>query len=409
MKTGVFGVDPELFVVRGSSPKATSLHVVDHLVDYREVSDNNSNPIKAACQPDGFALEFINKPTTCRDYIVPSLAAKFQTLYNEEFGAEGLRLSAKASMQLNQLSLKGELPMGVKEYGCVPDRNAYTFEEQTPEWPEYQDDWRYLGGHIHLSLPGFPEAKVGLRGERQMSGSSLSDDDQLLVGAALALVWDALVALPMVAMLGETNDYGEARRRTYYGRAGSHRVKPYGVEYRVLSGMILQSPFMFSWALGAIRKAAKEMPNILGISLPQQYDLENGVLDADDFSGKVERFFETADLDRIRKAIDEHDVAAARNIYKNNEVLKTVYMQPFVNMLMQADQEGIPLDMNFHRAWALESRITNHMYEGVEKLMNTAQLYRDGYVTQAKKLVTRMPQLKLLEKPVHKAAWARGR
>ena len=38
-----------------------------------------------------------------------------------------------------------------------------------------------------------------------------------------------------------------AKRRELYGKAGAYRVKPYGVEYRVLSNFWLKSPALMQW------------------------------------------------------------------------------------------------------------------------------------------------------------------
>jgi len=51
----------------------------------------------------------------------------------------------------------------------------------------------------------------------------------------------------------------ETKRRSLYGKAGAHRVKPYGVEYRVLSNKWLASKELMAWAFRASKKAADDL------------------------------------------------------------------------------------------------------------------------------------------------------
>jgi hypothetical protein len=50
-------------------------------------------------------------------------------------------------------------------------------------------------------------------------------------------------------------DKDNAVRRKKYGRAGEYRVKPYGLEYRVLSNFWLRHYVLWSFASGLVRQA----------------------------------------------------------------------------------------------------------------------------------------------------------
>lgn len=92
------------------------------------------------------------------------------------------------------------------EFGCEPDINAWT--RQVNPRPRATDRYlRSAGGHVHISW----------------------DDPDMEQRFELIKACDVFCSLPA---LWEDND---TRRRELYGKAGAMRVKPYGVEHRVLS------------------------------------------------------------------------------------------------------------------------------------------------------------------------------
>jgi len=190
----------------------------------------------------------------------------------------------------------------------------------------------------------------------------------------LTLWWDAHVAVPTVAMLGHVNDYGEAERRTYYGQAGSHRIKEYGVEYRVLSGAIMLSPFLLGWAMGAIRQAttlSNTIRSLVEIKWDGNDETFEAVLSADQVHTKVGEWFENTrlNLDGVRDIIDNHDVEGAREYVENNLEVENVYLPNLVWTMVDADKVGVGLPTNIADAWAMNQNIENHVYIGCEKLM----------------------------------------
>jgi hypothetical protein len=184
-----------------------------------------------------------------------------------------------------------------------------------------------------------------------------------LVGAAATLLYDAFVGVPFVAAIGETNDYGEARRRTYYGQAGSHRVKPYGVEYRVLSGMLLSSPFMLTWVLGQVRMTSQKLyQGLKGFAGMKEESMRSQIHDW------VGDQFHKYNFEDCRKIINSHDVAAARDHVK--QFKSSLYAPKFINAMIEADKKNIGINMNIAEAWAIDRKIYDHSYPGVEGLMS---------------------------------------
>ena len=380
-----FGLDPELFLVKGASNYATSVHLIDF--KGKTVKSDTENPVASMVKTDGFAVEFTNTPSGCRDYIVPSMAAglkDFLTTWPE------YTLSAKASMTLTGVSVKGRTPTGVCNYGCIPDRNAYTLEEKTAPGDHYHNQKRYIGGHIHYGLHGFPEErKQTVYTMEHLPLYSYGQDWMNIVGAAYTLIWDAYVGVPMVALLGNANDYGEEMRRTYYGQAGSHRIKKYGVEYRVLSGALMMSPFILGWAMGAMRAIIRTSALLKPFALTYQtmagQKAQTGPRHCEAYTpdlvtAEVEKWFkkDSLALRDVKEIINTHDVKAARDYVTAHK--DEIYNYPFVKVMIDADKKGIKIPTNISKAWALETAtIKNHQYKGVEKLMRGDTIKKEQF------------------------------
>ncbi len=369
-----FGLDPELFVVKKGASKATSIHLLPNFKGQK--SKDKTNPIYAHSKTDGFAFELTNDPSSCRDYILPAMATAIQDFLKKY---PKYTLKAMASMELTARSTKGETPEGVCNYGCIPDRSAFTLLEKTPPTDTYHNQSRYIGGHIHFGFRGFPEFTNYPNPSNQSADKSVTQSESWreAVAAAVTLWWDIHVAVPMVAMIGHSNDYGEAERRTYYGQAGSHRVKSYGVEYRVLSGALMLSPFFLTWALGAIRWACNNQTirQIAGVTIGERdYTPLTTVANIHNLVGE---WFndKQLDLDGVRSIIDNHDVEGAREYVNENlnvgnkDKGDKIYFGHFVRTMMEADKAEIPLPTNIKQAWRTGKKIANHRYPGVEKLM----------------------------------------
>lgn len=117
----------------------------------------------------------------------------------------GLSISSRSSGLFNPEQLKTEQAM---LFGCDPDINAWTGEINPP--PEPPPLFRSAGGHIHVGFPA-TELTKGLKWNELIK-------------------WmDLYLGVPSIL------EDPDKERRQIYGKAGSFRVTPYGVEYRVLS------------------------------------------------------------------------------------------------------------------------------------------------------------------------------
>lgn len=111
-------------------------------------------------------------------------------------------------------------------FGCEPDYNVYLKDINSP--PAKGGNLRCCGGHIH----------VGFDFEN-------NQENQENIIKAL----DITLGLDSVLLDRDT------RRKEMYGKAGSFRFKPYGVEYRTLSNFWIKNPQSISWVYDKVEKA----------------------------------------------------------------------------------------------------------------------------------------------------------
>ena len=106
-------------------------------------------------------------------------------------------------------------------FGCSPDYNVYTGEENPPIDAGVAGRMRTASGNIHI---GFPEA-----------------DDHPAYRSNVIRALDIYLGMPSVLF------EKDGERRRLYGKAGAYRPTPYGVEYRVLSNFWLTDEKYMRW------------------------------------------------------------------------------------------------------------------------------------------------------------------
>lgn len=122
-------------------------------------------------------------------------------------------------------------------FGCDPDFNAYTLEEN-PSIEVTNPNMRTCGGHIHIGY----------------------DKPNELVSAMLIKALDITLGLPSI--LKDPDN----RRRSMYGKAGAYRIQPFGVEYRTLSNFWIFDKELVKWVYNGVVTAI-DLVNSGAISL----------------------------------------------------------------------------------------------------------------------------------------------
>lgn len=199
------GADPEVFLFDGDTP-VPGIGLIGG-------TKEEPQPVKfGAVQEDNVLAEFNIDPAKSQkeflrnlDMVMRQLAARVAPL----------QLKVQASQHFTKEALMAAGPQAIR-FGCDPDYNAWT--QEVNETPSPFTTLRSAGGHVHL---GFDLTKV----------------DPFSVARSM----DIFLGIPSVLLDDNTE------RRSIYGKAGSCRPKPYGVEYRTLSNFWLRSNVLMRW------------------------------------------------------------------------------------------------------------------------------------------------------------------
>jgi hypothetical protein len=205
------GADPEIFV--GKRNEIVSGHHLPFGTKETPLPTTNGS-----VQVDGLALEVNVRPSKTRFEFVKNCGAVMHDLERLVKEADNeMYLVIQPTARFTPQYLES-LPDTAKELGCNPDWNAYTLSEN--ERPKADGNFRTAGGHIHIGWG---------------DGFNPSSLEHIAQCAMVAQQLDYTVGLASL-------DYDrDALRRELYGKAGSFRPKPYGMEYRTLSPMWLLS------------------------------------------------------------------------------------------------------------------------------------------------------------------------
>ena len=228
----LFGADPEMFVVdeKGELVCAEGL-----------IPGTKAQPYKVeggAVQVDGMAAEFNIDPadnffdfSNRIDMVIGQLKAMLP---------KGYDLVARPAVTFPE-EVFDNAPDCAKELGCTPDYDAWTGAANPPPDASKFPRLRTASGHIHIGWT---------------DGASLSDPDHVRNCFDLVKQLDYFVGAWSV--LEDTDN----TRRSLYGKAGACRIKPYGVEYRVLSNFWLTTPERRVLVWNRVQDAIKSMSKV---------------------------------------------------------------------------------------------------------------------------------------------------
>lgn len=217
-----FGSDPEIFSrdKKGQIvPAFTFLpSKTDPLkVDVTYPSEGQSS-FPAYIYNDGFQAELRANPHGCVAYVVDSIRTGLKGIWEKSNGAS-LVLDNAPMIPIEVLQ---ETPDEHVILGCDPSRNAYNMGGACVGDPRALR-YRFTGFHIHAS--GWRLSK------------DIEKNEQLLVPYVKA--FDSVLGVFFVAAGAHLES---AKRREFYGLAGEYRLPPHGLEYRVLSSVVMAHP-----------------------------------------------------------------------------------------------------------------------------------------------------------------------
>lgn len=205
-----FGCDPELFCVndKGELVNAAGL-----------IPGTKQDPFKVdhgAIQVDGMALEFNIDPVDNFNDFNRNIVTVLKQLKAFLPSGYGFKIEPSVRFSPEVMSAADEV---AKALGCDPDYNAWTGEVNP--YPDTQVDpyLRTASGHVHI---GWTENENIDEQFHRNNGFDLVKQLDWFLGA-----WSV-------------QKDADPTRRQLYGKAGACRIKPYGVEYRVLSNFWLK-------------------------------------------------------------------------------------------------------------------------------------------------------------------------
>jgi len=214
-KIFTIGCDPEFFLRQRKSGK---MICAIPFIKGTKYKPENLPSGAGNIQRDNVAVEFATNPAIGSEDFISKIQ---QTLTDvKDRIPKDCELLAEPSAHFLQDQL--EHP-DAQAFGCSPDFDAWTITEN--EAPHLEDPtFRSCGAHIHV-------------GHQKGDGNEfLLDFDGKI---QLIRTMDAVHGI--IATILDNSKNANARRQLY-GKAGAHRPKEYGVEYRVLSNFWLKSP-----------------------------------------------------------------------------------------------------------------------------------------------------------------------
>ena len=245
----MIGADPEVFVTNnGEIVSAIGL-----------IGGTKEKPIpvpNGALQEDNVLAEFNIDPANSLHAFVKNIASVMNSL--KQALPEGYDIAIQTSHHFTEDYLLAQPPSAL-EFGCNPDMNAYTGQQNSAP-DACATTLRTAGGHIHVSYPN-PTPERSFEIVRNM---------------------DLLLGIPSVCL-----DLDNERRQLY-GTAGACRIKAYGVEYRTLSNFWLRSPELIQWAYTTAMNALQDNPWEWKGKPPIDEDEVQRIINEGDFSTAVD-------------------------------------------------------------------------------------------------------------------------
>ena len=217
------GADPELFIYDKRNEKIISSIGI--------IPGEKGDPYRSDDMPEGFGIEIDN---ILAEFNIPPCTNVEEWVHHINYMKDYIRnfvkkvnpdydILCKASAHVDKDQLRSK---EAKLFGCSVDYNVYT-EKPNPKPKGETTNLRSTGCHIHL---GYENPSVF---------------DSLMIVRYM----DLYVGLPSVLL---DDDY---ERRQLYGKAGSFRLCPYGLEYRVLSGAFIADEKLMRFAFTQTIKA----------------------------------------------------------------------------------------------------------------------------------------------------------
>lgn len=252
------GADPELFIGNVESGEIVSAIGL--------IPGHKGNPYKPDDMPEGFGLQTDN---ILAEFNIPPVIGRHDFVHHIEYMKNYIDSYVKKKksnlgvfcMSSSHVASKHLRSKQAQMIGCDRDLNAYT-EEMNPKISQFPDNQRVSGLHIHC---GYPNPNI---------------EDSI----KLVKYFDMYIGLPSILI--DT----DLERRRLYGKAGSFRVTPYGLEYRVLGGFMMSTPDNLAFIWDQLEKAINAFNNDLPLISPNTVQAVINCSDQERAKSLIERY-----------------------------------------------------------------------------------------------------------------------
>lgn len=240
---GTIGADPEYFLHDGKRI------IPAHLKGFQLQSEASNTSVHR----DGWAIETNPRPNTCRALFANDIKATYYTIRHKVGAA--YKLLAEPAVEVD-LALMDGAPEDLGQFGCMPSWCAYEQKQMKIDLNPFEHDYRYAGGHLHISHAGLPS---------QYTKYKWTEDKEQVFKYIQML--DRFLALPLTYLTGSK---AHGLRRRYYGKAGEFRFQKHkgyfgALEYRVLGPEVFTHPALMGFAYGVLRLLYRDFAKIVEV------------------------------------------------------------------------------------------------------------------------------------------------
>lgn len=225
------GCDPELMIedvnknLKSSIPIIPGTKYTPHKVKSGAILSDNVN------------FEFNVKPAKSSKEFVKNIGSVLHSSISI-INKHNLKFVVKASADFPKEELQDP---AAQAFGCEPDYDAWTVSVNSVSPNAAKKQFRSAGGHIHVGWSKGSEFLKEIEGKLRMIKAM-----------------DMFLGIPSILI---DKDPSSPARRGLYGKAGCHRPKEYGVEYRAIGNFWVNSPelvdLMYNLTAFAVEFCAK--------------------------------------------------------------------------------------------------------------------------------------------------------
>jgi hypothetical protein len=259
----IAGADPELMLLTPEGKLASAIELVP---------GTKEKPHAVSCgavQHDNVMAEFNVNPSGTDDEFVHNMR---EVLRDLAAMVTPHTLVARASANFPKAVLDNDV---AKVFGCDPDFDSWTLQMNSIDGTAAMETFRSAGGHFHI-------------GEKDATKEMLQDPYGKVEVVKMLDIFQGIVSIAI------DDDKTAPKRRALYGRAGAHRPKDYGVEYRALGNFWVRSPDL----------------------VQMMYELADRAV-ALTLDGKSTEIIESIGETEIQRVINESDKKGAKKIVKD--------------------------------------------------------------------------------------------